>query len=373
MESKSQKHHHHILPTKTALMVAGALLFLTAVTVWIAHIDLGRLNFFIAMAVASVKALLVALVFMNLMYDRRENAMIFVTSFVFLAIFFILTSTDLFFRQVINVKGPIASAAHTQSKLKNPWISTPELVAKGKELYSVQCVACHGAEGHGNGPAASALNPPPRNFTSLAGWKNGRKPTMVFKTLKEGLPPSAMASYSTLPADDRWALTHYVLSIGGPALADTPADFTKAGIDPNQTNGGSKEDPTISVELAMERVATVPVSGQENAHLYHAALSHAVKSPIYQSQCIECHGDRGQGGIKVRSLGVNPVAFVTTAPFSARSESLKSQESFNHFLFVGIPGGLMPRYGDLSSSQLRDLYQFVKEQASQSPQPNSDE
>jgi hypothetical protein len=40
-------------------------------------------------------------------------------------------------------------------------------------------------------------SPPPRNFTSAEAWKNGKKPTQIFKTLKEGLPPSAMASYAT--------------------------------------------------------------------------------------------------------------------------------------------------------------------------------
>jgi len=107
MGPETQKQHHHILPTKVALGIGGALLGLTAITVGVAHIDLGKFNFFIAMLVATVKAFLVAMFFMGLKYDRRENGVIFVTSLLFLAIFIVLTSTDLFFRGDVYVKGPL--------------------------------------------------------------------------------------------------------------------------------------------------------------------------------------------------------------------------------------------------------------------------
>jgi len=42
--------------------------------------------------------------------------MIFGTSFLFLAIFIVLTSTDLFFRGDVYVKGPLVAAAQAQSK-----------------------------------------------------------------------------------------------------------------------------------------------------------------------------------------------------------------------------------------------------------------
>src|ERR1700751_814590 len=156
---KNGKHsHHHIVPDKVALTIGGSLLFLTGVTVWVAHIDLGVLNFLVAMVVAAIKALLVALFFMNLLYDRRENGVIFGTAFLFLAIFIVLTATDLFFRGDVYVKGPLLAATEVKSTVKNPWISTPELIAHGKELFSVQCVSCHGVDGKGDGPAAAALS-----------------------------------------------------------------------------------------------------------------------------------------------------------------------------------------------------------------------
>jgi cytochrome c oxidase subunit 4 len=360
MENHNDKHsHHHIVPDKVALTIGGALLVLTLVTVGVAHIDMGPLNFFVAMLIATVKALLVALFFMNLLYDRRENGVIFVTAFLFLAIFLTLTSTDLFFRGDVYLKGPIA-VAQAKSKLKKPWIATPELIAHGRELFSVQCVACHGPQGQGNGPAAAALNPHPRNFTQAVGWKNGRKPTMVFKTLKEGLPGSAMASFATLPADDRWALDAFVLSLGPqPPEKDTPADFAKIGINPNAETAAEPEAVSVPVEFAMQKMAqsepAIPAGGGA------APEQQSAGGQIYRQNCASCHGDHGQGGIKVRTMALAPSpAYVETMPFHAASEAVSSEAAFDKIVISGIPGNFMPSYGQLSGAELRELHGFVK-------------
>jgi hypothetical protein len=97
------------------------------------------------------------------------------------------------------------------------------------------------------------LNPHPRNFTSDAEWVNGRTVPGVFKTLKEGVPGSSMASFATLPTDDRWALVQFVLSLG-PTKVPTPsaADLAKVGV--STTGEAEKEAPTIPVDFAIERM-----------------------------------------------------------------------------------------------------------------------
>jgi mono/diheme cytochrome c family protein len=40
-------------------------------------------------------------------------------------------------------------------------------VAEGEIVYQRFCAACHGMTGHGDGPAAAALTPPPTDLTRL--------------------------------------------------------------------------------------------------------------------------------------------------------------------------------------------------------------
>jgi len=246
----STSHHedsaHH---TKAYVGVWLTLLVLTVVTVTVSYYDFGDWNIFVAMLVATIKASLVCLYFMHLKYDNRFNQVVFISSFVFFAIFIGLTLSDELERPTYTpaVVTPIQEPEGNQSaKINQLRVSTPELIAKGKALYQTNCVSCHGAEGRGDGPAASALNPHPRNFTSAEGWKNGRAPAQVFKTITNGISGSPMASFSTLSLDDRWALAHYVESLGPTPPADTPATLAAIGV---QEGSASKAPAEVSVEL----------------------------------------------------------------------------------------------------------------------------
>ena len=352
--------HHHIMPTQVAIGIGCTLLVLTAITVWVSRIDLGAFNFIVAMGVATVKALLVALFFMNLFYEAKEDGIIFGTSFLFLAIFFTLTSTDLFFRGDVYLKGPI-QAAEAKSKISKPWVSTPALVAHGKELFAINCTSCHGAEGLGNGPAASALNPHPRNFHQDKDWKNGRKPSQVFKTLKEGVAGSAMASFSTLPSDDRWALAHYVLSLGPPIPADATADLAAIGIDPTKEGAVEAVEATIPVDMAMKMMAQ-PETPKGMAMTSAAmGMQQSPGAQLYADSCIKCHGAAGQGGQKISTLpSISTPSYILTEAFHAQSDALASQEQFTRLMDHGIPGGLMPSYGQYSGAEMGELYKYVK-------------
>jgi len=94
MENKNHAAEHHIIPLKTYLSVGAILFFLTAVTVWVAQINLGGWNAVVAVSIAVVKASFVALIYMHLKYDNKIYSVIFLTALVFLAIFIALTMFD---------------------------------------------------------------------------------------------------------------------------------------------------------------------------------------------------------------------------------------------------------------------------------------
>jgi cytochrome c oxidase subunit IV len=84
----------HVSPKSTYYAIFGALMVLTAITVGVAFIHLGSLNFPVALAIAITKATLVILFFMHVKYSSRLTKMIVGMAFFFLAILLTLTMTD---------------------------------------------------------------------------------------------------------------------------------------------------------------------------------------------------------------------------------------------------------------------------------------
>ena len=84
----------HISPKSVYWTIFGALMVLTAVTVAVAFLKLGALNFPVAIAIAITKATLVVLFFMHVKYSSRLTKMIVGMALFFLMTMFGLTLTD---------------------------------------------------------------------------------------------------------------------------------------------------------------------------------------------------------------------------------------------------------------------------------------
>ena len=244
--------------------------------------------------------------------------------------------------------------------------STPELVAQGKSLFSVNCVSCHGVGGGGDGAAAAALNPKPRNFTSDQGWKYGRGVARIARTLSEGSPGTAMAAFQAIPMPERIALAHYVRSLNATPAADQKTDLDWLGIGaPGAAAGGAAAaaapvaGPTISIEKALALMT-------EPAHAVGAVTAPAAEDTgegarLYAARCASCHGSAGQGGVRVRMLGSAPYAYVVTESLGdSRGDWAVNAASFDRHVLQGFPGRMMPGNGDLSRASLRELYSYTQ-------------
>jgi len=87
---------------------------------------------------------------------------------------------------------------------------TADLIATGKTKYETTCASCHGNSGNGDGVAAAALNPKPRNFHQTDGWTNGRTFYDIYKTVNNGVPGTGMTAYEFLSPEDRVAIIQYI-------------------------------------------------------------------------------------------------------------------------------------------------------------------
>jgi mono/diheme cytochrome c family protein len=64
---------------------------------------------------------------------------------------------------------------------------------KGKAIYEKLCIACHGTQGKGDGPAGLMMMPRPADFTSQ---KIKSKPDAeLIKSIQEGRPPTTMSAF----------------------------------------------------------------------------------------------------------------------------------------------------------------------------------
>ncbi len=111
-------HTEHAENPKTEALKYVATLFvlliLTAITVGASYINFGSGNVVIALFIATIKAIIVALIFMHLLHDKPVNAVIAVAGFLFLGIFLMFDFIDVTTRtnpQPTNLHAPPAVTA----------------------------------------------------------------------------------------------------------------------------------------------------------------------------------------------------------------------------------------------------------------------
>jgi len=102
--------------------------------------------------------------------------------------------------------GPGGMMGPPPSAGENPLKPGDAVIAEGKRLYDANCVVCHGPQGRGDGPAASALKPPPPDLrTNASKWNDGQ----IAAQIQSGR--GAMPAYkTTLDAKAIWSIVHYV-------------------------------------------------------------------------------------------------------------------------------------------------------------------
>ena len=86
--------------------------------------------------------------------------------------------------------------------------------AKGKTTFENTCAACHGPGGKGDGPAAAALDPKPRNLTD-AELLSTQTDDFIYKVISEGgaavgLSPMMAPWGGVLSEQDIWNVVAFI-------------------------------------------------------------------------------------------------------------------------------------------------------------------
>ncbi len=207
-----------------------------------------------------------------------------------------------------------------------PMPASPRLIGKGKQAYDAYCDFCHGEDGDGNGPAAPDIDPRARDFRKgtykFRSTPMGTPPTDadIYRTITMGAPGTSMPAFAALPAEERWALVHYIKTFSD--------RFEK-----------KKPGPSIEIPPAPEMTPEMIAEGQK---------------AFGSSGCPGCHGTGGGGDGPIAGnlkdtwgFPVRPFDFTSGEPIRSGAEP----EDFYRAFMTGIDGSPMPGFASRFSSQ----------------------
>lgn len=138
--------------------------------------------------------------------------------------------------------------------------------ATGDRVFAANCSACHGSNGNGHGPDAAKLSTPPIAFNDLARARQ-RSIFALYQTATQGIDGTAMAGFSNLSSDERWAAA---FRAGG--FAFTSAQVAEGEKLWNADQGLHQHIPDLATLVALTPAALAQSIGQPKADAVLAYL-----------------------------------------------------------------------------------------------------
>ena len=81
----------------------------------------------------------------------------------------------------------------------------------GADVFTNNCAACHGQQGHGDGPASTALDPAPKNLLELS---TTVADDYLFWRISIGKPGTAMTAWKGVLTDEQiWQVVSFIRTL----------------------------------------------------------------------------------------------------------------------------------------------------------------
>ncbi|MBE2280258.1 MAG: cytochrome c [Ignavibacteriaceae bacterium] len=244
------------------------------------------------------------------------------------------TATDL------PVKLPSVAAAIPVEIIR---MATPEMIEKGKATYATVCASCHGDEGRGNGVAGAALNPKPRNFHDLEGWKNGNNLSGMYLTLQNGIAANGMPAYDNISPEERLGIIFYIRE----NLMENPPAITDAEV--------LDIDETYQLSLGTFVPGTIPTEGA----IKMFSASYAQISMKTTDAIKKVEADTSEAAVLLRSVTNNLSRALTTLENSTGWN--KDVKSFKSVVEAyPVTNGFRAQFFTLSDKEIEKLFTYLK-------------
>lgn len=237
------------------------------------------------------------------------------------------------------------------------------ILVRGAELFTKNCVICHGDNGDGAGKFAYLMNPRPRDFQKgdfkLATTQNQiPSDADLIHTISNGMPGSAMPPWGHLPDADLEALAKFVRSLHVIATEQMLKQWVAAG-----SLAASEYTETLASRTQPEAALVIPPEPSfDNVRWFHGRK-------LYLENCASCHDVDGHpvaDAVKYDAEGypVPPRSFVNGI-FKGKSEGHQLYAR----IWKGMKGTPMPASeGIYSGDDMWDLIHYVQSLARQGAQ-----
>ncbi len=212
--------------------------------------------------------------------------------------------------------------------------SGPGDPVRGKLVYERYCLSCHGPEGNGGGEYAEWTSPKPRDYRQgTFKWRStpsGSLPTDadLEKTLKSGLYGTAMPTWFAIGHRSRLDVIAYIKTF---------------------SDRWQKEKPQPSIVIP-------PESPNDAASIQRG------KALYVKYQCVQCHGEKGQGdgpsAHELKDDWGNPIV-----PYNLTEGHIKcgdTAKDIYRVFITGLSGTPMPSFADsINKDEAWDLAHFI--------------
>jgi len=123
------------------------------------------------------------------------------------------------YRQMENPLPPPADSIPIEGPIVIPGMGAPEnptkaddaSIARGAELYNINCKMCHGQTAEGNGPIAAFLANKPANLTSPV--VQSKSDGSIFLTITNGVAGKMPALNENFTVPERWDLVNFIRTL----------------------------------------------------------------------------------------------------------------------------------------------------------------
>ena len=93
----------------------------------------------------------------------------------------------------------------------NPVPSDDVSISRGKTLFTINCIMCHGETGDGNGQLAAMIANKPANLTSII--TQSKTDGALFMTITNGVDGRMPPMVENLTVRDRWDVINYIRTL----------------------------------------------------------------------------------------------------------------------------------------------------------------